>query len=97
MHGAKFFLCTVDHSGNSCGPGPSSRSLRFKAVILGTFGLNEVREDYFLKGRFPECGSWERRGWYCLEEDSEKGSLSQVGVMRPAHPSSLSCEVSVVI
>lgn len=44
---AKIFLSTVSHSGNGCGPGPSARSLSFRIVILGTFGLNEVRDDYF--------------------------------------------------
>lgn len=75
VHWAKLFLCTVDHSDNSCGLGPSSRSLSFKTVILGTLGLSEARDDYFLKDWFPECGSWECRGWHCLEEDSGKRSL----------------------
>lgn len=60
MRGANFFLRAVNHSGNSCGPGRLLRSLSVGTVLSVTFGLNEIRDDYFLKTDFqtmdPENG-----------------------------------------
>lgn len=49
MHRAKFYWRAVNRSGNSGGPGRLLRSLSVGTVIVGTFGLNETRDDYFLK------------------------------------------------
>lgn len=50
--GAKFFLRAGNHSGDSCGPGHLQRPLSVGTVILVTFGLNEIRDDSFLKTDF---------------------------------------------